>query len=199
MLSGLVRVHKFWLDVVRRQPGLLQYKICFDLEMPDDCTDAVEDAPTAKLVRLVYEHLLLGLSLEQQQEKLKFVKALRTLRAQPLRPGAAQDPKVAYIIAALEQEARFAVSFEMLEELKGLRDQLREVLLTRNRGVPGDIFLICCHAAFLRQEVTDSAPERSSATCKCCVGYTVHLRPIFRPASPWPARGLSPRTERLTT
>lgn len=45
------RATGFWIEVVRRKPGLLQYRICVELETDDDATDEFEDALAARVVR----------------------------------------------------------------------------------------------------------------------------------------------------
>lgn len=133
----------------------MQYKICFDLEMPDDCTDAVEDALAAKLVRLVYEHLLLGLSLEQQKQELLFVRALKTVRASAAR-RAVSDSRVGDMLRALEQEAKFQITFrKMVDELKPLQPTTSGSAADRQPGHPGRTVL-----DLLRQGVLPSRGER---------------------------------------
>jgi hypothetical protein len=151
-----MQVHDIWIDVVRRRSGLLQYRICFELETDDDATDAFEDALAAKLVRVVYEYLTIGLTLAQRNDEFKFVDALR--RQPPLpKPGApAQDPKIPLIQAALDKEEKFEMTAKpLLTELEPLTELLRATLLTRHRAMPGDIFLVACDETYFQQEVTD--------------------------------------------
>jgi hypothetical protein len=154
VLGAPLCVQGFWLDVKRPQTGLLLYKICFDLEVPDDATEAFEDALAAKLVRLVYEHLLIGRAVEEQKKELAFVDTLRTLRARSDARSTKHDPKVNAMRRALDDESKFQVTFgAMVDELRPLREQLRQVLLTRTRGIPGEIYLICCDQTYFQQEV----------------------------------------------
>lgn len=185
VLGAPLGIRDFWLDVVRRQPGLLLYKICFKLDVPDDCTEELEDALAAKLVRLVYEHLLLGLTPQEQAAELTFVASLRTLRAQRAVPRATPDPKIAAMNAALDAEPRFDVAFgQMVDEVEPLQQQIRQVLLTRNRGMIGDIYLVCCDATFLRQEVT-------SVRTRAFERNVQMLRGLYGPTTPDYSTGMT--------
>ena len=58
---------------------------------------------------------------------------------------------------AAEHEARYeiAVVGNIVEEIKTLVEQLRIVLVTRNRGLPDDLFLICADDTYFQQEITE--------------------------------------------
>jgi hypothetical protein len=68
---------------------------------------------------------------------------------------------VSAIDTAFRNEERFQTRFvELLDELKPVWDQLRAALYTRNRTLPGDVFLIACDDNYYRHQIVDLRENR---------------------------------------
>ncbi len=65
----------------------------------------------------------------------------------------------------------------MVDELKPLQERIRQVLLTRNRGIPGELYLICCDNAYFRQEVSDARTRAFERNVQL-------LRGLYGPSTP---------------
>ena len=89
-----VVVKDLWIDVARQHPGLLQYLICFEIEFDDDASEDFKNAFAAKLVRVVYEYLMIGLTEDEKKKEIEYLDTLRIVRTGSIkgRTGA-QDPK----------------------------------------------------------------------------------------------------------
>lgn len=175
-----VVVMDLWIEVVRHQPGLLQYMICFEIEFDDDASEDFENAFAAKLVRLVYEHLMVGFTDEQRRKEVAYLDTLRPVRSRSNRGRTgAQEHRVAVMNRAADQEARYEIDTvgKIVDEIKPLVEQLRVSLATRSRGLPGDLFLISADETYFRQEI-EEVRARSFAR------NTQMLRQLYGPAVP---------------
>jgi hypothetical protein len=66
----------------------------------------------------------------------------------------------------------------------GLQEQIRQVLLTRNRGIPGEMYLIGCDNAYFRQEVSDVRARAFERNVQL-------LRGLYGPSTPSYATGMT--------
>lgn len=148
-------VEDIYIEVKRRRPGLLEYRLCIEMLFDDDATDTFQRSIWAKVCRLLYEHLLAPAT----ELDLRFLNSLVPIGKRSGPPGT-PDPNVATAEAALTKADRFETTIvHLVEEIKPLYEQLRATLLTRCRGMPGDVFIVASDEAYFQQEVVEQRKQ----------------------------------------
>lgn len=181
--AGLgVEVVDFYVEVARREAGLLQYSICVDLELDDDATRAFENEVAVAVVGLIYVYLTQALAGASEELVRRFVNGLKRIGTAGTPAQPAPDPKVPRIRQALADEQAFRTTYDgLVEEIKPQFAHLRATLYSRQMALPGDEFIVACDEPYFLQEI--DLPRREHVARQVKLMQLVANAPLSYPSS----------------
>jgi hypothetical protein len=148
-LGLYVQILDTTLDVERRTPGILYYKICVKMRLDFQGEDAV----AKRVVRLLYEAMTSSAVPEVRERELRIAASYERIKGHPL-PAPPSDTASRRLEAALRLEEMFRVqSLGVVPELEGELQALANTLFSKLRGLPGDRFMICGDENFVNDEI----------------------------------------------
>ncbi|WP_219507175.1 hypothetical protein [Nonomuraea ceibae] len=145
------------IEVQRRHPGVLLYRICVTLDGPERLTQDEADRVANFAVRMLLEVNTLGASAEAKSATKAITESL-----QPADPKATPPRQTSPVVAGKDLSKTPYLSIvadSIVDEMRDGLAAIRDSMYSRLIGAPGERYFLCCDEAYYANAI--EGPKRA--------------------------------------